>query len=60
MPETILAKLFDSIAQQGLSLSLLAVAVVVLWRKIKECEDDRLKLWEKLFNLSENQNRDQR
>jgi hypothetical protein len=57
MPETILSKIFDSIAQQGLSLSLLAVAVVVLWRKIKECEDDRLKLWERLFNLSEQQNR---
>jgi hypothetical protein len=60
MPETIVAKLFESIAQQGLSLSLLAVAVVVLWRKIKECEDDRLKLWEKLFHMSEHSNRDQR
>lgn len=58
--ETALAKLFDNIQAQGLSLSLLAAAVVMLWRKIKECEEDRLKLWEKLFNLAEHQNRNDR
>jgi uncharacterized membrane protein YciS (DUF1049 family) len=45
-------KLFDQIAQQGLSLTLLAVAVFYLKSKISECEQDRKALWEKLLNES--------
>jgi hypothetical protein len=49
-------KLLDQIMQQGLSISLLVIAVVHLKGKISECERDRQALWDRLFSLQQNKN----
>jgi hypothetical protein len=47
-----IAKILESVLSQGLSLTFSIVAVIYLYRKIKECEADRNKLWERLLALA--------
>lgn len=52
--EPIVKIVMDQLAAQGLSLSFSVIAVIKLWYKIKECEEDRKHLWERLISVSEN------
>lgn len=46
-------KIIEHVMQQGLSLSLLVVAVAHLKGKIAECEKDRHALWERLLKMTQ-------
>lgn len=52
--ETLVKSVMEQIANQSLSLSFTVLAVIALWKKIKECEEDRRHLWERLVSMSEN------
>jgi hypothetical protein len=51
--DSMLSKIFESVLNQGLSLTFSCIAVWFLWQKIKECEADRTKLWERLLSIAE-------
>lgn len=52
--ETLVKSVMDQVANQSLSLSFTVLAVITLWKKIKECEEDRKHLWERMLSMSEN------
>jgi len=54
---TLLDKIAEDLANQGLSITLLGLAVVFLYGKIKECEADRKALWERVFSIQQEQNK---
>lgn len=43
-------KIVEHIAAQGISMMLTCVAVWYLYGKIKDCEQDRKALWERLIS----------
>jgi len=47
-------KLIENVMSQGLSLSLLCVAVLYLRAEIADCKADRQKLWNHILNRDEN------
>lgn len=51
--DAIISKLCENILNQGLSLAFSCVAVFYLYQKIKECENDRKALWERLIQHTE-------
>jgi len=51
--ETFIAKVLNSVLEQGLSLTFSVVAVIYLYKKIKDCEADRARLWERLLALAQ-------
>ena len=52
----LLDRIAADIANQGLSLAMLGVAVWFLYSKIKECESDRKALWERVFSIQQHRN----
>lgn len=51
--EAFIVKVFNSILDQGLSLTFSCIAVYYLNQKIKDCERDRKALWERLLSYGE-------
>jgi hypothetical protein len=51
--EAFVAKVLGSVLEQGLSLTFSVVAVICLYKKIKDCEADRARLWERLLALAQ-------